>query len=82
MNTKSMRLRYEVAPPPLRSRANMAHLRQSRPDSGLDFQETVLETCHGVFFSLNAVSDENEPCLRSVQGYLAHKEAPPRRTLK
>ena len=26
-------------------RANMAHIRQSRPDSGLGFQGTVLQTC-------------------------------------
>ena len=29
---------------PVHCRANMAHLRQSQPDSGLDFQVTPLET--------------------------------------
>jgi len=39
-----------------RSRANMAHTRQSRPDSGLDFQVKVLTTFRVVPSSLGSVS--------------------------
>ena len=34
---------------------NMAHMRQSRPDSGLGFQVKVLTTIQGVPFSLGNV---------------------------
>ena len=36
------------------SRANMAHIRQSRPDSGLGFQANALKTVEGVPFSLGS----------------------------
>ena len=32
----------------------MAHVRQSRPDSGLGFQERVIEIIQGVHFSLGS----------------------------
>jgi len=41
-----------LLPPGARSRANMAHIRQSRPDSGLGFQAKVLERCQVVRSSL------------------------------
>ena len=39
-----------------RCRANMAHVNQSRPDSGLDFQVNVLDTCHGLASLLDSGS--------------------------
>jgi hypothetical protein len=39
---------------PLSCRANMAHVRQSRPDSGLDVQALVLESIQVVPFSLES----------------------------
>ena len=52
----SMSLRYEPFLEPMhlsvidqvRCRANMAHIRQSRPDSGLGFQAKVLKTFRDV----------------------------------
>ena len=38
----------------VRCRANMAHIRQSRPDSGLGFQVDVLEPFHVVPSSLGS----------------------------
>ena len=35
-------------PPTPRCRANMAHIRESRPDSGFGFQVKVLKTVYGV----------------------------------
>ena len=37
-------------------RANVAHIRQPRPDSGLDFQEEVLLSCFAVPSSLESGS--------------------------
>ena len=45
MIQKSMRLKYEPRFPPVPlSRANVAHLRQSRPDSGLDSRVNMAHT--------------------------------------
>jgi hypothetical protein len=46
--------------------ANLAHIRQSRPDSGLGFQVKVLQTFQVVPSSLGR-----------VHGYLADKKQPP-----
>ena len=45
--------------PPTRCRANVAHVRQSRPDSGLGFQVKVLNTLQGVPFSLGSGQPQN-----------------------
>ena len=42
---------------PLRCRVNMAHIRQSRPDSGLGFQVEVLKTFKIVSSSLGSGTD-------------------------
>ena len=41
-----------------RFRADMAHIRQSRPDSGLGFQVKVLKTCYVALFSLRSGARE------------------------
>jgi len=51
-----------------RCRANVAHVRQSRPDPGLDFQVNVLETCCGVPSSLG--SDLERERMRCQLQYL------------
>ena len=56
---------------PSRGRANMAHVRQSGPDSGLGFQAKVLETFQG----LPALHGSGP----ALQGYLAHKKSQPPR---
>ena len=39
---------FELIRNAVRCRANMAHIRQTRPDSGLDFQLQVLETFQAI----------------------------------
>ena len=48
---KRSRVPNTLSPPPPRCRANVAHIRQSRPDPGLGFEATVLEQLQVVFFS-------------------------------
>jgi hypothetical protein len=70
---------FSVCILPLRRQANMAQIRQSRPDSGLGFNVKVLETFQVVPFS--RVPRRARPDLPGLQGYLVHKNPPPRRTL-
>ena len=63
-----------------RYRANMAHIRQPRPNSGLDFQVRALEPFRVVASSLGRGPSEVllQLLLKlSLQGYLAHKKTPP-----
>ena len=57
-----------------RCRANMAHTRQSRPDSGLSFPRKTEPLLNRFFLA------RKRPCtrgqLRALQGYLAHKKTP------
>ena len=56
---------------PARSRANMAHVRQSRPDSGLDFQAKVIKTFKGVPSSLESdrCDSRPEPLVSAASSY-------------
>ena len=56
----------------VRCRANMAHIRQSRPDCGLGFQVKVLK-----FFPLRSEAAlDFLACHVGLQGYLAHTTTP------
>ena len=58
-----------VAGPPfqdIRCRANMAHIRQSMPNSGLRVKTKVLKTCQVVLFSLGSGLDASNRCFDSA----------------
>ena len=55
-----------------RCRANMAHTRQSRPYSGLNFKVNVLKTVQAIPFSLGSGREENSSFIVSSSLLLLH----------